>query len=54
MKVRFLRLTEFTLQLNFKMAKSIVFGTKIILQISSTNIYGWSCNASVGCNVNNI
>ena len=36
------------------MAKSIVFGTKIILQVSSNNIYGWSCNASAGSNIINI
>ena len=36
------------------MAKSIVFGTKIILQVSSINIYGWSCNANVGSNIINI
>ena len=36
------------------MAKSIVFGTKIILQVSSINIYGWSSNANVGSNIINI
>ena len=40
--------------LNLKIAKSIVFGTKIILQVSSIDIYGWSCNANVGSNVINI
>ena len=38
-------------QYPLKMAKSIVFGTKIILQVSSINIYDWSCNANVGSNV---
>ena len=33
------------------MAKSIMFGTKLILQVSSINIYGWSCNASVSSNI---
>ena len=36
------------------MAKSIVFGTKIILQVSSINMYGWSFNANVGSKVINI
>ena len=36
------------------MAKSIVFGTKIILQVSSINIYDWSCNVSIDFNVINI
>ena len=36
------------------MAKSIVFGTKIILQVSSINIYGWGCNANISTNVINI
>ena len=36
------------------MAKIIVFGTKIILQVSSINIYGWSCNTNVGSNFINI
>ena len=31
-----------------------MFGTKIILQVSSINIYGWSCNANVGSNIINI
>ena len=36
------------------MAKSIVSGTKIILQVSSINIYGRGYNANVGSNVINI
>ena len=36
------------------MAKRIVFGTKIILEVSSINIYDWSCNANVGSYVINI
>ena len=36
------------------MAKSIVFGTKIILQVSSINTCDWSFNASVGSNIINI
>ena len=31
-----------------------MFGTKIILQVPSNNIYGWSYNANVGSNVINI
>ena len=31
-----------------------MFGTKIILQVSSINIYGWRCNADVGSNIINI
>ena len=38
-------------EMSFKIAKSIVYGTKIILQVSPINTYGWSCNANVGSNV---
>ena len=54
MEVYLLRLTYFMLYLNFNMAKSIVFDTKVVLQVSSINIYGWSCNANAGSNFINI
>ena len=40
--------------MNLITAKTIVFGTKIILQVSSINIYGWSCYVNVDSNIINI